>query len=255
MDFNPDSELPSYRTDILKQCGYKILQQQKNFCFGIDAVLLADYAKSSIKKNHLVTDLGTGTGIIPLLLEASTNAKHISALEIQSESAQMAAKSVELNNLQDKIKIICGDIKSVQQYFPKGQMDVVTCNPPYMINEHGKQNPGDSKAIARHEVLCNLEDVIKAADYLLKPQGHFFMIHRPFRLSEIFVTLSKYKLEPKRMQLIQPHYDEEPNMVLIDAVKGARSRIAVEKPLIVRKQDGTYTEEIEEKYKPFPAKD
>lgn len=234
-----------FRLDELSQWGIKILQSPKKFCFGIDAVLLADYAKNSIRKNQKIFDLGTGTGIIPLLMCASNKDADYTAIEIQEESALMAQKSVELNNLQDKIKIIQGDIKDIPLKFPANCAKIVTSNPPYMINEHGKQNPSDCKAIARHEVLCNLEDVVKAASHLLASEGHFFMIHRPFRLSEIFVILTKYKLEPKRMRLVLPHADEEPNLVLIEAVKGARPRITVEKPLIVRNSDGSYTEEID----------
>lgn len=235
--------------DILKQNQYKIIQRKDGFCFGIDAVLLSDYAKSGIKRDNKVCDLCTGTGIIPLLLESSTKASLISAVEIQDDSFDMAQRSIQLNELQSKIQIVQGDLKNIQNYFPKHSYDVVTCNPPYMINEHGIQNPGDYKAIARHEILCTLEDVVKAADYLLKPQGGFFMIHRPFRLSEIFVTMTKYGLEPKKMRLIYPHENEEPNMVLVQGVKGGRPRITVEKPLVVRHHNGEYTEEILEIYK------
>ncbi len=235
--------------DILKQNQRRIIQRRDGFCFGIDAVLLADYAKNGIKNGNKVCDLCTGTGIIPLLLESSTKASQISALEIQDDSFDMAFRSVQLNELESKIQILQGDLKTVQNYFPKHSFDVVTCNPPYMINEHGFQNPGDYKAIARHEILCTLDDVVKAADYLLKPQGSFYMIHRPFRLSEIFVTMTKYKIEPKKMRLVHPHENEEPNMVLIHGVKGGRSRITVEKPLTVRHHNGEYTEEILEIYK------
>lgn len=234
--------------DILKQNQYRIIQRKDGFCFGIDAVLLADYAKSGIKRNFKVCDLCTGTGIIPLLLESSTEAQGFAGLEIQDESFDMASRSVTLNDLDEKIKIIQGDVKDIRILFSKHSFDVVTCNPPYMIYEHGKQNPNDYKAIARHEVLCTLEDVVRAADYLLKPQGSFYMIHRPFRLSEIFVTLSKYGLEPKKMRLVHPHDGEEPNMVLIQAVKGGRPRITVEKPLVVRQINGDYTREIKAIY-------
>lgn len=233
-----------FRLDEISQWGIKIYQSPKKFCFGIDAVLLADYAKDSIRKDQNIFDLGTGTGIIPLLMCAFNGDANYTAIEIQEESALMAEKSVEMNKFQDKIKIVTGDVKDVPSMFPSNCAKIVTSNPPYMINEHGKQNPSDYKAIARHEVLCDLDDVVKAASHLLASEGHFFMIHRPFRLSEIFVTLTRYKLEPKRMRLVYPHADEEPNLVLIEAVKGARSRITVEKPLIVRNSDGSYTDEI-----------
>ena len=225
--------------------GYKIIQDPQRFQFGIDAVLLADFALAGTGFKDSVIDLGTGTGIIPLLMQGQRKACSFTGLEIQSGSAEMAARSVELNCLQERIRIVEGDVKKVSELFPKHSFNAVTSNPPYMINEHGHQNPGDAKAIARHEVLCTLEDVVAAADYLLLPHGKFFMIHRPFRLSEIFVILTKYKLEPKRMRLVLPHADEEPNLVLIEAVKGARPRITVEKPLIVRNSNGSYTEEID----------
>lgn len=227
--------------------GCKIIQDSQKFKFGIDAVLLSHFAFSQIKQNESLIDLGTGTGIIPLLLSKS-KAEKLTGLEIQQECAQISQKSVELNNLQEKINIVNGDIKCVSEYFSKHSFNAVTSNPPYMINEHGKQNPLDAKAIARHEVLCNLEDIIKAADFLLKPHGKFFMIHRPFRLPEIFSLLIKYSLEPKRMQLIHPFADKEPNMVLIEARKDANPRLAVEKPLVVYETPGIYTSQINEIY-------
>ncbi|MCR4742583.1 MAG: tRNA1(Val) (adenine(37)-N6)-methyltransferase [Treponema sp.] len=236
------------RIDLLKQIDCKIIQKKSGFSFGIDAVLLADYVIKNQKKSGNLFDLCSGNGIIPLLLSDNDKIKSIKAIEIQSTIADMAQRSIELNNLQEKIQLIEGDIKNIPQKFTKHSFDIVTCNPPYMINEHGKQNPGDYKAIARHEILCNMEDVVKAADYLLKPLGSFYMIHRPFRLSEIFVTLTKYKLEPKKMRLVCPHPGEEANMLLIQAIKGANSRITVEKDLVVRNADGTYTEEINNIY-------
>lgn len=231
--------------------GHKIIQNPQKFMFGIDAVLLSHFASSEIRNQDCVVDLGTGTGIIPLLLETSSNAKKIYGLEIQSESADMANRSVKLNNLQEKIQILQGDIKTVSENFEKYSINAVTSNPPYMINEHGKQNPNDAKKIARHEILCNLEDVISAAEYLLKPNGKFFMIHRPFRLSEIFGLLQKYKMEPKRMQLIHPFVNKEPNIVLIEARKNANPRLKIEKPLFVYKEPGIYTEEINLIYNSF----
>ena len=234
--------------DTLKKSGIKIIQDRKKFCFGIDAVLLADYAKSGIRKGSAVIDLGTGTGIIPFLLSSESNAAFIKALEIQEESADMASRSVALNNLESKIQVVQGDIKNALKIFGSSCAEAVTCNPPYMIAKHGKQNPIDYKAIARHEVLCNLDDIVRNASGLLKPSGFFYMIHRPFRLAEIFVTLSKYHLEPKRMRLVQPFIDKEPNMVLIEARKNANSRITVEKPLVVYNTSGEYTDEIKKIY-------
>ena len=212
----------------------------------MDAVLLSGFAR--VKDGASVLDLGTGTGIIPLLLEAKTGAAHLTGLEIQPDSADMARRSVALNGLEDKIDIVTGDIKEAGSLFDAASFDVITCNPPYMIGKHGIANPQDAKAIARHEILCTLEDVISQTARLLKPGGNFYLVHRPFRLAEIMVLLSKYKLEPKRMQLVYPYVDKEPNMVLLEANRGGRPRMTVEKPLIVYQKPGVYMPEIYDIY-------
>jgi len=234
------------RIDDLQRNGYGIIQDPNRFCFGMDAVLLSTFAKA--KKGDKVLDLGTGTGIIPILMEAKYEATHLTGLEIQPDSADMAKRSVLLNSLEDKIDIVTGDIKEAANIFTKASFDVVTSNPPYMIGQHGLVNPESEKAIARHEVLCTLEDVVRAAAVLLKPGGSFYMVHRPFRLAEIITTLVNYKLEPKRMQLVYPFVDKEPNMVLIEATRGGKSRMTVEKPLIVYKEPGVYQDEIYDIY-------
>lgn len=234
------------RLDELQRNGYKIIQNPEKFCFGMDAVLLSSFARAG--EGDRVLDLGTGTGIIPILMEAKTRAAHLTGLEIQEESADMAMRSVALNNLQDKIAIVQGDLREAGTLFGAASFDVVTCNPPYMTSKHGLQNHGEPKAIARHEILCTLEDVVSQAAGLLKPGGNFFMVHRPFRLAEIMVLLHEYKLEPKRMQLVYPYVDKEPNMVLIEANRGGRPRITVEKPLIVYKEPGVYMPEIYDIY-------
>ena len=234
------------RIDDLQRNGYRIIQDSDRFCFGMDAVLLSSFATA--KKGDRVLDLGTGTGIIPILMEAKTEAEHLTGLEIQPESADMASRSVALNDLQDKISIVTGDIKEAKNLFPKASFQVITSNPPYMIGQHGLVNPHGEKAIARHEILCTLEDVVENAAALLVPGGHFYMVHRPFRLAEIMTVLTKYHLEPKRMQLVYPYIDKEPNMVLIEAVRGGKSRMQVEKPLIVYEKPGVYTREIYEVY-------
>ncbi len=236
------------RLDDLGRKGYRIIQNPTTFCFGIDAVLLTGFAK--IKPGAKVLDMGTGTGIIPILLEAKTEAEHLTGLEIQEESADMARRSVSLNDLDTKIDIVNGDIKEASTVFGKGVFDVVTCNPPYMIGAHGLTGENDRKTIARHEVLCTFDDVAREAAAVLKPGGTFYLVHRPFRLVELFQTMSKYRLEPKRMKLVHPFVDKEPNMVLIEAKKGGNSRIAVESPLIVYKEPGVYTDEIYDIYKP-----
>lgn len=234
------------RLDELQRNGYKIIQNPDKFCFGMDAVLLSGFARA--KEGAVVLDMGTGTGIIPILMEAKTGAAHLTGLEIQEESADMAKRSVALNHLEHKISIVQGDIKEAGRIFDAASFDVITCNPPYMIGQHGLQNPKAPKAIARHEILCTLEDVISQAAKLLKPGGNFFMVHRPFRLAEIMVLLHEYKLEPKRMQLVYPYVDKEPNMVLIEANRGGKPRMTVEKPLIVYKEAGIYMPEIYELY-------
>ena len=235
------------RLDELHRNGYFIIQDPKRFCFGMDAVLLSGFAKA--KKGERVLDLGTGTGIIPILMEAKTEAEDFKALEIQEESADMARRSVRYNHLEDKIEIVTGDIKEASAIFGGSSFDVITTNPPYMIGQHGLTNPHVPKAIARHEILCTFDDVACQAARVLKDRGRFFLVHRPFRLVELMATLTKYKLEPKRMQLVYPFIDKEPNMVLIEACKGGNSRIQVERPLVVYERPGVYTEDILELYR------
>ena len=234
------------RLDELQRNGYKIIQDPKRFCFGMDAVLLSGFAK--VKRGEEVLDLGTGTGIIPILLEAKTVGEHFTGLEIQEECAEMAARSVKYNNLEDRVSIRQGDIKEAVSIFGAASFHVVTCNPPYMTDQHGIKNDGDAKTIARHEVLCNLEDVVSQTAKLLRPGGRCYFVHRPFRLVEILSTMSRYKVEPKRMQLVYPYVDKEPNMVLIEGMRDGKSRITVEKPLIVYQSPGVYMPEIYDIY-------
>ena len=242
-----DIELkPGERLDDLQRNGYKIIQDPGRFCFGMDAVLLSGFAK--VKPGERVVDLGTGTGIIPILLEARSKGASFTGLEIQPESADMAERSVRFNDLQERVHIVNGDIKEAVQIFGAASCHVETTNPPYMTAQHGLQNPDQPKAIARHEVLCTLEDVISQAAGLLMPGGRFYMVHRPFRLAEIMTGLCAHGLEPKRMQLVYPYVDREPNMVLMEAVKGGRPRITVEKPLIIYKEPGKYMDEIYDIY-------
>ena len=234
------------RLDDLQRNGYKIIQNPNKFCFGMDAVLLSGFA--NVKRGEKALDLGTGTGIIPILLEAKTKGEHFTGLEIQEESADMATRSVAYNNLTDKIQIVNGDIKEAAKLFGPASFDVVTTNPPYMNDNHGIKNPELPMAIARHEILCSLEDVVREGAKVLKENGRFYMVHRPFRLVEIFTLMTKYRLEPKRMRLVYPYVDKEPNMVLIEGLKGGKSMIKVEKPLIVYKAPNVYTDEIYDVY-------
>ena len=241
-----DLVLPHERVDDLQRNGYGIIQDPGRFCFGMDAVLLSGFAK--VKEGERVVDLGTGTGIIPILLEAKTVGAHFTGLEIQPESADMARRSVKYNGIGDRVSIVTGDIKEASRIFGAASVDVVTTNPPYMIGQHGMVNDADAKTIARHEVLCTLDDILRESARLLKPQGRFYMVHRPFRLAEIFCKMVEYHIEPKRMQLVYPYVDKEPNMVLIEGMRGGKSRITVEKPLIVYREPGKYTDEIYDIY-------
>ena len=237
-----DGLLENERVDDLQRNGLKIIQKTDGFCFGMDAVLLTGFAH--VKRGERVLDLGTGTGIIPILLSAKTEGKHFTALEIQEEIAKMAARSVAMNHLEEKIEIVNGDIKEASRIFGGASFDVVTTNPPYMNDAHGLKNPTEVKAISRHEVLCTLEDVVKEGAKVLKSGGRMYMVHRPHRLIEIITAMKQYKMEPKRMCMVHPFKDKEANMVLIEAVKGGGSWLKMEAPIIVYKEPGVYTDEI-----------
>ena len=237
---------PGERLDDLERNGYKIIQNDKTFCFGMDAVLLSGFAQ--VKPGEKALDLGTGTGIIPILLKGKTAGDHFTGLEIQEASADMARRSVLYNHLEDQISIVQGDIKEAHTLFDAASFDVITSNPPYMTGNHGLVNPDMPKAIARHEILCTLDDVIGQASRLLRPGGRFYMVHRPFRMAEIMTKMTAHRLEPKLMRLVYPFVDKDPNMVLIEGLKGGKPRITVEKPLIVYKEPGVYTDEIYDVY-------
>lgn len=230
------------RLDDLQIKGYEIIQSPGRFCFGMDAVLLSSFAK--VKKGETALDLGTGTGILPILTEAKNEGAHYIGLEIQEESADMARRSVCHNHLEEKIEIVTGDIKEASGIFGAASVHVITTNPPYMIGEHGLKNDNEALYIARHEALCTLDDILRESARLLKPKGRFYMVHRPFRLAEILAKMSKYGIEPKRMRLVYPYVDKEPNMVLVEGMRGARPRMQVEAPLIVYNKDGSYTDEL-----------
>lgn len=185
-------------------------------------------------------DMGTGNGIIPILLSAKTEGKHFTGLEIQKDTAEMARRSVLYNHLEDRIDIVTGDIKEAAEIFRPAFFDVITTNPPYMLAQHGLTNSADTKTIARHEVLCSLDDILRESMRLLQDKGRFYMIHRPFRLAEILIKMNAYKIEAKRLQFVHPYIDKEPTMVLIEGVRGARSRVTVEPPIIMyeRFKDG-----------------
>ena len=234
------------RLDDLQRSGYMIIQNSEIFCFGMDAVLLSTFAQ--VAEGDRVLDLGTGNGVIPILMSAKTKGDHFSGLEIQEINVDMATRSVVLNGIQDKVNIIQGDIKEASRIFGGASFDVVTSNPPYMNQNHGLVNPESHKAIARHELLCTLDDVIRETSKVLKDKGKFYMVHRPQRLVEIFDTLTKYRLEPKRMKLVHPYAGKAANMVLIEAVKGGNAFMNVEEPLIIYEKENVYTSELLEWY-------
>ena len=230
------------RLDDLQVNGYEIIQHPGKFCFGMDAVLLSNFAK--VKSGERALDLGTGTGIIPILLTAKTEGEQFVGLEIQEESADMAMRSVAHNHLQEKVQIVKGDIKEASAIFGNASFDVITTNPPSMIGQHGIANASDTKAIARHEVLCTLDDILRESAKILRPGGRFYMVHRPFRLAEILSKMVEVKIEPKRMRLVHPYIDKEPNMVLIEGKRGGNSRMTIERPLIVYQDVGVYSDEL-----------
>lgn len=239
--------LENERIDDLEFKNLKIIQNTKGFCFGIDSVLLSDFAKG-IKKNSIVVDIGTGTGIISILLSAKTDIKKIYGIEIQEDVANMAKRSVALNELEDKIEVINTNIKDIFNFLEPNKIDAIVTNPPYMKLNTGAQNEEKKKLISRHEVECTLEDIIKISYKLLKSNGEFYMVHRAERIVDILYYLRQYKLEPKVLRFIQPKENKEPNLVLIKAVKNAGYQLTLEKPLIIYNNDGSYTDEILEIY-------
>lgn len=274
---------PEERLDDLQINDYHILQDPKRFCFGVDAVLLAHFAK--VRKGDRVLDLGTGTGILPILMHAITNeeqflmkeakskagtltkpemeskvslehsavnkksyAQEFIGLEIQKASVDMANRSVQLNDIASQVRIVEGDIKEAAQLFGAASFQVITTNPPYMSNHQALKNEYEPKTIARHEVLCNLEDVIRESSKLLKPMGRFYMIHKPTRLAEIMDVMRQYRIEPKHMRLVHPYVDKEPTMVMMEGVRLGKPELRVDPPLILYQDKGVYTDEVYEIY-------
>lgn len=224
------------RLDDLQLGGLELIQNPGKFCFGVDAVLLSDFVR--VKPGETVLDMGTGNGIIPVLLSAKTQGSHFTGLEIQADTADMARRSVRYNHLENRIDIVTGDIKEAADIFRPAFFDVITTNPPYMLASHGLQNTDDSMAVARHEVLCTLDDILRESMRLLQDKGRFYMIHRPFRLAEILIKMNTYKIEAKRLRFVHSYVNKEPTMVLIEGVRGAKSRVTVEPPLIMYDKNG-----------------
>ncbi|CDM67333.1 methyltransferase small [Clostridium bornimense] len=232
--------------DDLQLKGIQVIQKKDAFRFGIDAVLLANFA--NIKKKHKVMDFCTGTGIIPFIIAGKTECNDIKGIEIQEEFVDMANRTVEFNNLSDRINFYCRDLKDIDFLKSIDKVDVVTVNPPYKLQGSGIININDKNAIARHEILCNLEDVIVASKTVLKDNGRLYMIHRPDRLCDIFCIMRKYKIEPKRVKMIHPTYNKAPNIVLIEGQNFGGSFLKWDEPLYVYELDGSYTKEIDKIY-------
>ena len=232
--------------DDLQLNGLKLIQKQQGFRFGVDAVLLSHFA--NIKSRHRVIDLCTGTGIVPFLAYGKYAPKEVIGLEIQEDMVEMANRSSVLNNTTDIVKFVHGDLKDKALIDSLGKFDVLTVNPPYKLNNAGIVNPNDKLAIARHEVMCTLEDVIVAARRLLKDNGRMFIVHRPERLADIFGLMRKYKIEPKRVRMVQPNTKKVPNIVLVEGQRDGGAFLKWEETLYVYDDNGNYSEEIDRIY-------
>ena len=232
--------------DDLQLNGLMLIQKQSGFRFGVDAVLLSHFA--NVRKKHRVIDLCTGTGIVPFLIHGKYNPQEVIGLEIQEDMAEMAMRSSVLNETEDKVKFICGDLKNKELQNQLGRFDVLTVNPPYKLNNAGILNPDDKLAIARHEIMCTLEDVISASKKLLKDNGRMYIVHRPERLADIFGLMRKYKIEPKRVQMIHPKVNKAPNIVLVEGQRDGGAFLKWEEPLYVYDDNGNYSKQIDKIY-------
>lgn len=237
---------PGETLDDLQLKGLHIIQKEDAFRFGVDAVLLANFAK--VKNKHTVIDLCSGTGIIPFIIAGKTEARKITGLEIQEEMVEMANRSIKINDLPHRMSFVQGDLKDINLLKTLEKADVVTVNPPYKLKNSGILNPKDKNAIARHEILCTLEDVIAAARILLKDNGRLFMVHRPERLADILCLMRKYKIEPKTIQMVHPNTKKAPNIVLVEGQRDGGAYLKFEPPLYVYKDEGGYSEEIDRIY-------
>lgn len=230
------------RIDYVPGSSLKIIQDKKRFAYGIDAILLSGFIK--MKNKSLIMDLGTGTGIIPLRLYSLFSPEKTIGVEIQPEVAEMANRSMKLNNLEDRIEVLNMDLNDIPSKFDRGVVDIITSNPPYIRKGSGIINPDENFSISRHEIKCTLEDIIKVSHYLLKDKGRLYLVHRPNRLADIIWLTRKYNLEPKTLRFIHPREKEKPNLLLLECLKGGNVELKVEKPLIVYNNNGEYTEEI-----------
>lgn len=237
---------PNERIDDLQYKGLRLIQKTDGFCFGVDAVLLANFA--DVKRGSRVLDLGTGTGIIPVLLAGKTGASCITGLEIQEAMAEMAARSVRLNGQEDRIRIVCGDIRKAPDIFEPSSFEVVVSNPPYMAGGRAIVNPSDTRAVSRHELLCTLEDVVGTAARLLVPGGQFAMVHRPQRLVDILCAMRGCGIEPKYLRFVHPAPAKKPNLVLVKGTRGGRPELKMMEPLYVYNEEGRFSSEIDKIY-------
>lgn len=234
------------RIDDLQYKGLKIIQDTEGFCFGIDSILLTEFAKD-MKNGRSIVDLGTGTGILGILLSKKVNPLKVVGVEVQKDVAEMASRSIIINKLENVMEIVNEDINELS--LDKNSFDYVVTNPPYKKNGTGLTNPNERQYISRHETTVNLEDWVKAVNSLLKDKGAMYMVHRTDRLVEIIDVLRQYRLEPKRIRFVYPYVNKEANLVLIKAVKNGNQFLKVEKPLVIYRKDGNYTDEVLSIYK------
>lgn len=223
-----------------------IIQKREGFRFGIDAVLLANFA--NVKKKHKVMDLCTGTGIVPFIIKGKKEPEKIVGLEIQNKFVEMANRSIKINGFNDTMEFLHGDLKDKELLKSIGRFDVVTVNPPYKLEKSGIVNPNDQYAIARHEVMCNLDNVIEACRIVLKDNGRLYMVHRPERLADIFCIMRKYKIEPKRVQMVHPNTKKPANILLVEGQRDGGAYLKWEPPIYVYNDDGSFSKEINEIY-------
>jgi len=231
------------RIDNLQLNNLKIIQNKEGFCFGIDAVLLSDFAKE-ISSNSKVLDLGTGTGILGILLCGKTKLSKIYGIDVQEDVCDMASRSIKLNDLEERFEIVNKNIKDLKDIFEENSFDAIVSNPPYKKDNSGLKNQSETKLISRHEITASLEDFISISSKLLKNNGSIYMVHRPERLSDLFYLLRKCNLEPKKLRLVQSYFDSKPKLILVKATKNAKSFLNIEEPLIIYNKDGSYTDEI-----------
>ena len=234
--------------DLQTETNLYLIQNPKWFCFGVDAVLLSHFAAQTIKQNARVLDLCTGNGIVPLLLTEKSRASHITGLEIQEPVAKMANRSVMYNRLEDRVEIRQGDLKDCEEIFGRESFDNITCNPPYKENNGGLKNATDTVTIARHEIFCTLEDIIRVSARCLKPYGKLCMVHRPERLADIICLMRQERLEPKRLRFVHPSPSKTANMILIEGAKYGKPKLFLEPPIYVYSENGQYSDEINSIY-------